>query len=169
MAHEEKEKESVEQPIEKWEGERVETIGTERMEMEEDIPRSPLFASFPRGAIKVRYPRFLVKKNISPLILIFIGIVTGIIVNIVTREPMSNGRQIGQIEELVVNTVTQESMSTKGQVEETVLNAVFIEALEENVTIGINPQGPKPVFKQMEEDDRETKKSHEKGVENATP
>lgn len=64
MAQEEKEKESEEQPVDKGGGERIEVleaVGTERIEIEEDIPCSLLSASLPRRAGKFQSPRCSVK------------------------------------------------------------------------------------------------------------
>lgn len=103
VAQEEKEKDIAEQLVEKGEGERIETIGTKGMEIEEEIPFSPLYASLLRGARIFHSLRCSAKENISPSILRFVGTVTGTIIDIVTHAPMSTGGQIGQIKELVVN------------------------------------------------------------------
>lgn len=36
-------------------------------------------------------------------------------------------------------------------------SVVLIEPLEENIVVGIDPQGPKPIFEKMEEDNWATK------------
>lgn len=71
------------------------------MEIEEDIPCSPLSTSLPRGARKCFSPKCSMKENISPSILRFARTCTGTIVDTVTQEPVLTGGQIGKIEELV--------------------------------------------------------------------
>ena len=69
-----------------------------RMEIHEIIPRSPFLASLPKGVRKFCSPRCMEKEKSSPLILKFVGMVRGIIMDTVTQKPVSIGEQIELIE-----------------------------------------------------------------------
>ena len=69
------------------------------------------------------------KENASPLILKFVRMTRGTIIDTVTQKPMSTDEWIVQIEGLVVGIATQEPVLTEGQNEEALAGVAPVELL----------------------------------------